>query len=141
MRSPRTQVLQSIVTSLQKLAATRDLVVVMLNQCATRMQGDQGASLVPAISAGIWEQGIATRLVIFRDWVIGGDSIGSARYAAIQKRNGKHVPGGFSEAYAFEIQNVRVIFLSPSHPSGPVTLKIENSQNWCPSSILDHRPP
>ena len=116
-RSPRTQVLQSIITSLQKLAATRDMVIVILAQCATRMQAEQGASLIPSINANLWDQGITTRLVLFRDWVIGGEkgSIVSARFAALQKLNGKAVPGGFGDAYAFSIHNVSS-HITP-HPS------------------------
>ncbi|KAM0277136.1 hypothetical protein ACHAQH_006030 [Verticillium albo-atrum] len=65
----RLQTLQHIVSALQKLAATRDCAVVVLSQCATKMQAESGATLVPAINANVWEQGVSTRLVVFRDWV------------------------------------------------------------------------
>lgn len=63
----RTQVLQYIVAALERLAETRNLAVVLLTQCASRVQADRGgAALVPAINAVVWDRGIATRLVLFR---------------------------------------------------------------------------
>ncbi|CRK15076.1 hypothetical protein BN1708_011345, partial [Verticillium longisporum] len=40
----------------------------VLTQCATKMQAESGATLVPAINANVWEQGVSTRLVVFKDW-------------------------------------------------------------------------
>ncbi|KAM0499328.1 hypothetical protein ACHAPB_005995 [Verticillium nonalfalfae] len=64
----RLQTLQHVVSALQKLAATRNCAVVVLTQCATKMQAESGATLVPAINANVWEQGVSTRLVVFKDW-------------------------------------------------------------------------
>ncbi|KAL2024530.1 hypothetical protein VTK56DRAFT_7573 [Thermocarpiscus australiensis] len=85
----RLQVLQFIVSSLQKLAATRDLAVVILTQCATKMQAESGATLIPAINASVWEQGISTRLVLFRDWLRDGAQARGLHFAGIQTLNGK----------------------------------------------------
>ncbi|KAK0637128.1 P-loop containing nucleoside triphosphate hydrolase protein [Bombardia bombarda] len=91
----RLQVIQYIISSLQKLAATRDVAIVVLTECATKMQAGRGATLVPAINATVWEQGVSTRLVLFRDWVQvderAADATRSVRFAAIQKLNGKGV--------------------------------------------------
>ncbi|KAG7125065.1 DNA repair protein rhp55 like [Verticillium longisporum] len=64
----RLQTLQHVVSALQKLAATRNCAAVVLTQCATKMQAESGATLVPAINANVWEQGVSTRLVVFKDW-------------------------------------------------------------------------
>ncbi|KAK8028853.1 P-loop containing nucleoside triphosphate hydrolase protein [Apiospora marii] len=100
----RLQVLQFIVSSLQKLAATRDVAVVLLTQCATRMQTERGATLTPAINAMVWDQGITTRLVLFRDWLYKDKAVEGVYFAGIQKLNGKAHQGGLGEIFAFDIQ-------------------------------------
>ncbi|KAI1800259.1 P-loop containing nucleoside triphosphate hydrolase protein [Daldinia bambusicola] len=101
----RLQVLQFLVSTLQKLAATRDICIVILSQCATRMQFEQGATLIPAINSGTWEQGIATRLVLFRDWIIENGTVHDVNFIGIQKLNGKTTPGGLSQVFAFRVEN------------------------------------
>ncbi|KAI5866752.1 P-loop containing nucleoside triphosphate hydrolase protein [Durotheca rogersii] len=100
----RLQVLQFVISTLQKLAAARDLCVVILSQCVTKMQLDHGATLTPAINAGSWDQGIATRLVLFRDWTMEGGKVHDSHFVGIQKLSGK---GGISQVFAFNIQAVR----------------------------------
>ena len=102
----RLQVLQFIISSLQKLAATRDVAVVLLTQCATRMQTERGATLTPAINAMVWDQGITTRLVLFRDWLYKDKAVSGVYFAGIQKLNGKAHQGGLGEIFAFDIQKV-----------------------------------
>jgi hypothetical protein len=99
-------VLQYIVSSLQKLAAMRDLAVVVLTQCATKMQAERGATLIPAINASIWDQGISTRLVLFRDWLLDGIETHGLHFAGIQKLNGKAVPTTVNSACAFTVEEV-----------------------------------
>ncbi|KAK7956890.1 DNA repair rhp55 [Apiospora aurea] len=100
----RLQVLQFMISSLQKLAATRDVAVVLLTQCATRMQTERGATLTPAINAMVWDQGITTRLVLFRDWLYKDHAVAGVYFAGIQKLNGKAHQGGLGEIFAFDIQ-------------------------------------
>ncbi|OTB03752.1 hypothetical protein M426DRAFT_321460 [Hypoxylon sp. CI-4A] len=102
----RLPVLQFLISTLQKLAATRDICIVVLSQCATRMQLEYGATLIPAINAGTWEQGIATRLVLFKDWVMETDQVHDVHFVGIQKSNGRVTPGGISHVFAFRVQNV-----------------------------------
>ncbi|KAJ8120763.1 hypothetical protein ONZ43_g2614 [Nemania bipapillata] len=94
----RLQILQYLVSALQKLSATRDILIVLLSQCATRMQADRGAALTPAISASNWEQGIATRLVLFQDWTVVSSELRSVRLVA----NPRHQKRKFTET-DFEI--------------------------------------
>ncbi|KAK3324653.1 hypothetical protein B0T19DRAFT_464855 [Cercophora scortea] len=101
----RLQVLQYIIGGLQKLAATRDVAIVILTQCATKMQAEHGATLVPAINATVWEQGISTRLVLFRDWAADGKALSrSLRFAGVQKLNGKPSAAAIDDICAFDIQ-------------------------------------
>lgn len=106
MSSKRLQVLQYVVSALQKLAATRDAAVVILTQCATRMQAERSATLIPAINASVWEQGIATRVALLRDWMWNDGHPYGARLAAVQKVNGKTAADGLDKAFAFSIDSV-----------------------------------
>ncbi|KAK2613693.1 hypothetical protein N8I77_000586 [Diaporthe amygdali] len=115
MSSKRLQVLQYVVNALQKLAATRDAAVVVLTQCATRMQAEKGATLIPAINASVWEQGIATRLALLRDWMWNDGHPYGARLAAVQKVNGKIASDGLDQVFAFSIDSTG---LSPAHFDG-----------------------
>ncbi|KAI2635988.1 P-loop containing nucleoside triphosphate hydrolase protein [Xylaria nigripes] len=101
----RLQVLQSLISTLQKLSATRDLVIVILSQCATRMQLERGATLIPAINASAWEQGIDTRLVLFQGWIAVDTQLRNVRLVGVQKSNGQVSPDGVGMVIPFEICN------------------------------------
>ncbi|KAI0158993.1 P-loop containing nucleoside triphosphate hydrolase protein [Pestalotiopsis sp. NC0098] len=99
----RLQILQSVISSLQKLAATRDITIVILSHCATRIQAERGAALIPAINATAWEQGISTRLVLFRDWSFQKEHITGVRCVGIQKLNGKASADSIGPVLAFSV--------------------------------------
>lgn len=98
----RQHTLQYLIGALQKLAATRNLAVVMLSQCVTKMQLEGGAALIPAVNANSWEDGISTKIALFRDWSMQGGSARAARFAALLKVNGKKLNEGDVELAAFE---------------------------------------
>ncbi|KAK3390232.1 hypothetical protein B0H63DRAFT_109383 [Podospora didyma] len=136
MSARRLQVLQHIVGSLQKLAATRDLAIVILTQCASKMQAERGAALIPAINASVWEQGISTRLVLFRDWAQDDSESRALHFVGIQKLNGKASTALVDGACAFRIAEV---FLGTSYPdergwlliiqqAGLVSVECDNTQ-------------
>ncbi|KAK7755183.1 hypothetical protein SLS62_002688 [Diatrype stigma] len=64
------------------------------------MQAERGATLVPAINANAWEQGIASRLVLFRNWAIQQERHQSAYFAGIQKLDGRLMPGAIGPIFA-----------------------------------------
>lgn len=99
----RLQVLQSTISSLHKLAATQDVAIVILSHCATRIQAGRGATLLPAINTSSWEQGIATRLALFRDWSIRDEQVTGVRFAGIQRLNGRTYADGIGQIFAFDI--------------------------------------
>ncbi|RYC65526.1 hypothetical protein CHU98_g720 [Xylaria longipes] len=103
----RLQVLQYLVSALQKLSATRDLLIVVLSQCVTRMQVERSATITPAINASTWEQGIATRLVLFQDWTTADAELRNIRLVGVQKNNGQTSPNGVGLVFPFEIYNKR----------------------------------
>ncbi|KAK3187393.1 hypothetical protein K4F52_003738 [Lecanicillium sp. MT-2017a] len=114
----RLQGLQSIISSLKKLAATRNCAVVILSQCATRMHSEQGAALVPAINATVWEQGIATRLALFRNWTWHNARPSSVFLAGVQKLNGRIADDVIDQAVAFTVEptGVKGAEYEASHP-------------------------
>ncbi|RWA07479.1 hypothetical protein EKO27_g7636 [Xylaria grammica] len=101
----RPQVLQSLISALQKLSATRDLLIVVLSQCVTRMQAGNGAAITPAINASAWEQGISTRIVLFQDWTAVDAELRNVRLVGVQKSNGQFSPNGFGLVFPFKICN------------------------------------
>lgn len=93
--------------SLRKLAATRNCAVVVLSQCATRMQSERGATLVAAVNATVWEQGVSTRIVLFKDWMWQNNKPSSIFLAGIQKLDGKESHDAVEHLAAFKVQSVR----------------------------------
>jgi hypothetical protein len=101
------QALQSIMSALQKLAATRNCAVVVLSQCATKMHSERGATLTAAVNANVWEQGVSTRLVMFRDWVWQDNNLTSVFLAGLQKLDGKACQEVVENIVAFKVGSVR----------------------------------
>jgi hypothetical protein len=82
--------------------------VVLLSQCATKMYTEGGATLTPAVNAAVWDRGIATRVVLFRDWVWKTNEPTSIFLAGIQKLNGKLSAVSVDHVSAFHIDRVRL---------------------------------
>ncbi|KAM5367422.1 hypothetical protein ACJZ2D_009985 [Fusarium nematophilum] len=100
----RMQALQSIMNSLHKLAATRNCAVVVLSQCATKMHSERGATLTAAVNATVWEQGVSTRLVMFRDWTWHENRLASVFLAGLQKVDGRASQETVENAVAFKVE-------------------------------------
>ncbi|KAL8399883.1 hypothetical protein RB594_000337 [Gaeumannomyces avenae] len=124
----RQQTLQYVAGALQKLAATRNLAVVVLSQCVTRMQAgisERGAaSLIPAVNASAWEEGVSTRVVLFRDWSMQNGTATAARFAAALKINGKRVEDEDVRLAAFDIGTAGLIPVSLDHGSAQDTASL-----------------
>ncbi|KAL2141288.1 hypothetical protein VTI28DRAFT_2623 [Corynascus sepedonium] len=118
----RLQVLQYIASSLQKLAATRNLAIVVLTQCATKLQAERSATLVPAINASVWEQGLSTRLVLFRDWLQDSSETCGLHFVAIQKLNGKGVGTSFESICTFKVDPTGLLSVDCDHARQSRTL-------------------
>jgi hypothetical protein len=102
----RLQVLQYLISALQKLSATQDILIVVLSQCVTRMHTERGAAITPAISASNWEQGITTRLVLFQDWTTVDTELRNIRLVGAQKSNNQASPDGIGLLFPFKICKV-----------------------------------
>ncbi|OAA40770.1 DNA recombination/repair protein RecA/RadB, ATP-binding domain protein [Beauveria brongniartii RCEF 3172] len=110
--------LQTIMSLLNKLAATRNCAVVILSQCATKMQSEHGAALVPAVNATVWEQGISTRIALFRNWSWEGRKPHSVFLAGVQQVDGRAMMDVVGNASAFTVESmgVRGVEYEASHP-------------------------
>ncbi|KAK5010454.1 hypothetical protein LTR28_009844 [Elasticomyces elasticus] len=71
MDSRRYTVLGSLVQGLNKLAAVHNMAVLVTSGCATRIRNESGlgAILVSGVAGKEWDEGVASKLVLFRDFV------------------------------------------------------------------------
>ncbi|ODA77678.1 hypothetical protein RJ55_06280 [Drechmeria coniospora] len=102
----RLQGVRRVMNALQRLAATRHCAVVVLSQCATRMQADDGPTLVAAVNAAVWEQAISTRLVLFRDWAWQGRRLAGVFLVGFQKLDGKATHEAVEGVSAFKVDSL-----------------------------------
>lgn len=105
---------------LQTLASTKNCAVVLLSHCATKMQSERGATLTPAINANLWEQGVSTRLVLYRDWDWVKGRARSLYLAGVQKLDGRSTNDAIELVSGFVIGHVSVPL--PTLSSKPLTL-------------------
>ncbi|GJC78020.1 hypothetical protein ColLi_00858 [Colletotrichum liriopes] len=72
------------------------------------MQLERSATLIPSINAGVWEQGMSTRVVLFRDWVWKDGRPSTVCFAGVQKLDGKAGPDMMQNAAAFRVEASRI---------------------------------
>ena len=70
------------------------------------MQSEHGASLVPAVTATVWEQGISTRIALFRNWSWDERKPHSVFLAGVQKLDGRVMLDVVDSASAFTVESV-----------------------------------
>lgn len=113
----RYAILGSIVSALNKLAATHDIAVLVTTGCATRMRSDYGGplGLVPGVGGGEWEAGIWTRAAVFQDF--------GNRFVGVQKLRGSNTPanhGDFTRLAVFAVSEKGLAVAAPKEaPGGP----------------------
>ncbi|MCJ1476078.1 hypothetical protein MMC13_004743 [Lambiella insularis] len=66
--SRRFSVMSDFLARLGKLAAMKNIAVVLISQTTTKVKTEFGAVLRPALSNKAWDAGISNRIVLFRDW-------------------------------------------------------------------------
>jgi hypothetical protein len=67
------------------------------------MRSQREAVLTPAINATIWEQGVSTRIALFRDWTWQGNKSASVFLAGVQKLDGKASQDVIEHVSAFHV--------------------------------------
>lgn len=72
----RYAILGSLISGLNRLAALKDLAVIVSTGCSTRGRSESGLrlALVPGVGGSEWEGGVCNKMVVFRD--LGGHLIG-----------------------------------------------------------------
>ncbi|MCJ1485491.1 hypothetical protein MMC06_005665 [Schaereria dolodes] len=91
--SRRWSVMGDIISRLGKLSAVQSLAICLIAQTTSRIRYETGAVLHPAISGKFWDDGIANRIVLFRDWPLSvGDETRhgelGGRFAGVVKAGG-----------------------------------------------------
>lgn len=85
-----------LASKLAKLAAMRNIAILVTSYVTTKIRSEGAAVLRPAISGQDWDNAVATRIVLFRDWAAGLDARidkpppgqHSARFAGVLKTGG-----------------------------------------------------
>ncbi|KAF7921476.1 uncharacterized protein EAE97_011265 [Botrytis byssoidea] len=112
--------LQYLINALQKLATTRNIAIVILTQCVTKIRPGLGAALIPSISATAWEQGLGCRVALFRDWGWDddeGNNVDGVRFAQVIKVDGTTLSEGRGIFAAFVIGKVGISSITPNQGS------------------------
>lgn len=76
------------------------------------MHSERGAMLVAAVNATVWEQGVSTRLVLFRDWVWQGIKLIGVFLAGLQKVDAQLTHEAVERIVAFKVGQVCRVFFS-----------------------------
>ncbi|KAJ4335133.1 hypothetical protein N0V95_008987 [Ascochyta clinopodiicola] len=112
----RYAVINDLIATFTKFAALHHIALVITCQTITRIRGASRALLVPAIAGVEWENGIATRLLLFRDWVpqqpkaqdkVAAARLQKTRFAGLVKLNGVALAdeGGVGNVVPFAIES------------------------------------
>ncbi|KAL8923109.1 MAG: hypothetical protein Q9208_004793 [Pyrenodesmia sp. 3 TL-2023] len=108
----RWAVMGDLISAIAKLAATRNMAVIITSQTTTKLKLESAAALQPAMVGTAWDNGINCRIVLFRDWQANDDAEPSQphgeitsdlRVAAVTKVGGGSVEAlGQSVPFAVE---------------------------------------
>ncbi|GFF57701.1 DNA repair protein rhp55 [Aspergillus udagawae] len=119
-------VTSELANQLMKLAASRRLAVLLINQTHTKIKGLPRATLSPLLAGGAWENSVYTRIVLYRDLPAVEDEESemasrSVRYAEVLKRDGKALPVRSDENIVpFTIDSGSLRRTDPTQPSRAV---------------------
>ena len=113
----RWAVMGDLILKLGKLAATRNIAVLLMSQTTTRIRSDTGAVLNPAILGTAWDSGISTRIVLYRDWIFQvtensrnqGAYVPGVRFAGVMKAKGVSYEG-VGKVITFKIEKVTLVY-------------------------------
>jgi hypothetical protein len=146
----RFAVINELISTFSRFAALHDVALLVTCQTITRIRGASRALLVPAISGMEWENGVSTRLVLFRDWVRQGrgrdsadsDKLRKARFAGLVKANGTALvdEGGVGSVASFIIENVSQSIARRAYIIGQdlVEYRVTNLRSHTPVRDMRH---
>ena len=133
----RWAVMGDLISKISRLAATKNIAVLLTSQMTTRIRSETGAVLQPAISGTAWDTGVRARILIFRDWMFRasedtssqGEYIPGVRCAGLLKAKGMSYEG-VGKVVTFVIENVSFTY----HLTGSFLKDIELSSGNCSKS-------
>jgi len=64
----RFQIVETLAAAMTKLAALKNVAIVVLNNASISLKAGQKATLKPALASQAWDAGIHTRIVLYRDF-------------------------------------------------------------------------
>ncbi|KAF2124957.1 P-loop containing nucleoside triphosphate hydrolase protein [Dothidotthia symphoricarpi CBS 119687] len=119
----RFAVINELIKTFTKFAALHDIALLITCPTISRIRGGNRSLLVPAMSGIEWENGISTRLVLFRDWIPrqgkpnntrDADKLINVRFAGLVKANGVALTdeGGVGSVVPFTIDNTGLCDIS-----------------------------
>jgi len=118
----RQAVIGELASKLAKLAAMRNIALLVTSHTTTKITSEGAAVLRPAISGQDWDNAMATRILLFRDWAPDLDSRvdkpppghQSARFAGVMKTGGLSLAAksDIGSVVAFAIDEVS---MAPGH--------------------------
>ena len=111
----RFTIMAEFLTRLARLAAVRNLAVVLVSQTSIKVRQDFGAILRPAIPSKSWLDNINNRIVVFRDFFRASSDLSErirvdVRFTGIVKLNGT-LHSDLISAIPFSINKVRARLL------------------------------
>ncbi|KAI9768400.1 MAG: hypothetical protein M1835_006882 [Candelina submexicana] len=121
--SRRWAVMEDCMSKLSKLAATKNIAVLLTSQTTTKVRAETGAVLHPALSGKGWDRGLTNRIVLFRDWPPSPvdntqhpEDILALRYAGVVKAGGVLQSGleGLGSVVPFVIESSRLKEIAPA---------------------------
>ena len=90
--SKRFQIIETFAAGMSKMAAVRNIAIVVLTNATTSLKSSKRAILKPALSSQAWESAVHTRIMLYRDFMdeehFAGTSEEKAlglRYAEVQR--------------------------------------------------------
>lgn len=115
--SRRWAVMGDFISKIGRLAATRNIAILITNQTNTRIRSETGAMLHPAVSGTAWDSGIRTCVVLFRDWLFQpndasssqGNFVPGVRFAGVMRVKGVAYEG-VGKVVAFGIEKVSIVY-------------------------------
>ena len=123
----RLQAIQFTINSLQKLAASQNCAIVVLSQCASKMQFENSSTLIPSINTTTWDQGVSSRIVLFRDWTWSRRNCTGVIFAGVQRLDGRSTLEYVENACSFQVGSVSQVFSPLSFTTNLPTLYLV----WC----------
>lgn len=105
-----------VIDMIIKLAAQKDVAVLLTSQSSTRMRTDSNSIITPALSTASWVGGLSNRLVLYSDWSQSQiappaeDAIECISHIGILKIRGTNVTdgSGFDKHVRIKVEKVRV---------------------------------